>query len=208
MSATPRAIKTFRSSNSEANTKRTSYVLFVLRYNNRSGRTLATTRASLETRLCSVRLNTISSPAPSCRCQFNVAAMPWLPPLSGEKGRHFYIKQSEFKPVMLIAKFMMCLLENIIMTMVTQMLLLCFQTCAVVNRVVILHLRHRRGKSRMPRVVTITDEPNLSASRINSRIRWRHHDRLSIRIETRHRQNPLLFSVFATATANPECRVS
>jgi len=58
--------------------------------------------------------------------------------------------------------------------MVTQMLLLRFQMCAVVNRVVVLHLRH--GNSRMPRVVTITDEPNLSAttSRINSRIRWRH----------------------------------
>ena len=44
-------------------------------------------------------------------------------------------------------------------------------------------------------------EPNLSAttSRINSRIRWRHHDRRSIRIETRHRQNPLLFSNFVTS---------
>ncbi|KAK2191449.1 hypothetical protein NP493_53g16024 [Ridgeia piscesae] len=62
----------------------------------------------------------------------------------------------------------------------------------------------------MPRVVTITTEPNLSAttSRINSRIRWRHHDRRSIRIETRHRQNPLLFSTFGFATANPECRVT
>ncbi|KAK2167506.1 hypothetical protein NP493_1273g01103 [Ridgeia piscesae] len=62
----------------------------------------------------------------------------------------------------------------------------------------------------MPRVVTITDEPNLSAtkSRINSRIRWRHHDRRSIRIKTRHRQNPLLFSTFGFATANPECRVT
>ncbi|KAK2191478.1 hypothetical protein NP493_49g00036 [Ridgeia piscesae] len=71
-------------------------------------------------------------------------------------------------------------------------------------------LRHHHGKSRMPRVVTITDEPNLSAttSRINSRIRWRHHDRRSIRIETRHRQNPLLFSTFGFATANPECRVT
>ncbi|KAK2169000.1 hypothetical protein NP493_1208g00004 [Ridgeia piscesae] len=53
-------------------------------------------------------------------------------------------------------------------------------------------------------------EPNLSAttSRINKRIRWRHHDRRSIRIETRHRQNPLLFSTFGFATANPECRVT
>ena len=53
-------------------------------------------------------------------------------------------------------------------------------------------------------------EPNLSetTSRINSRIRWRHHDRRSIRIETRHRQNPLLFSTFGFATANPECRVT
>ncbi|KAK2151547.1 hypothetical protein NP493_2603g00002 [Ridgeia piscesae] len=53
-------------------------------------------------------------------------------------------------------------------------------------------------------------EPNLSAttSRINSRTRWRHHDRRSIRIETRHRQNPLLFSTFGFATANPECRVT
>ena len=45
-------------------------------------------------------------------------------------------------------------------------------------------------------------------SRINSRIRWRHHDRRSIRIETRHRQNPLVFSTFGFATANPECRVT
>ncbi|KAK2189618.1 hypothetical protein NP493_101g07003 [Ridgeia piscesae] len=44
--------------------------------------------------------------------------------------------------------------------------------------------------------------------RINSRIRWRHHDRRSIRIETRHRQKPLLFSTFGFATANPECRVT
>ncbi|KAK2172791.1 hypothetical protein NP493_928g00013 [Ridgeia piscesae] len=53
-------------------------------------------------------------------------------------------------------------------------------------------------------------EPNLSAttSRINSRIRWRHHDRHSIRIETWHRQNPLLFFTFGVATANPECRVT
>ena len=54
------------------------------------------------------------------------------------------------------------------------MLLLRFQMCAVVNRIAVLHVRHRHGKSRMPRVVTITDEPNLSTtSRINSRIRWR-----------------------------------
>ena len=53
-------------------------------------------------------------------------------------------------------------------------------------------------------------EPNLSATtlRINSRIRWRHHDRRSIRIETRHRPNPLLFSTFGFATANPERRVT
>ena len=63
----------------------------------------------------------------------------------------------------------------------------------------------------MPRVVTIKDEPNLSVtiSRINySRIRWRHHDRRSTRIETRHRQNTLLFSTFPIATAHPECRVT
>ena len=44
------------------------------------------------------------------------------------------------------------------------MLVLRFQMCAVVNRVAVLHLRHR--KSRMPCVVTITvtDEPNLSAA--------------------------------------------
>ncbi|KAK2171752.1 hypothetical protein NP493_1029g02036 [Ridgeia piscesae] len=29
-----------------------------------------------------------------------------------------------------------------------------------------------------------------------------------MRIETRHRQNPLLFSTFGFATANPECRVT
>ena len=92
--------------------------------------------------------------------------------------------------------------------MVTQILLLRFQMCAVVNRDAVLQLRHRHGKSRMPRVVTIRDEPNLPAT--TSRIRWRHHDRRSIRIEMRHRQNPLLFPTFgfATATANPECRVS
>ena len=97
----------------------------------------------------------------------------------------------------------MRLLKN---NMVTQMLLLRFQMCAVVNQIAVLHLRH--GKSRMPLVVTVKDEPNLSAttSRINSRIRWRHHDRCSIRIEIRHRQNPLLFCT--CATANTECRVS
>ena len=43
--------------------------------------------------------------------------------------------------------------------MVTQMWLLRFQVSAVVNRVAVPHLRlrHRHGKSRMPRVVTITD---------------------------------------------------
>ena len=43
--------------------------------------------------------------------------------------------------------------------MVTLMWLLRFQMCAVVNRVAVPHLRlrHRHGKSRMPRVVTITD---------------------------------------------------
>ena len=41
--------------------------------------------------------------------------------------------------------------------MVTQMSLLRFQMCAVVNRITVLHLRHRHRKSRMPRVVTITD---------------------------------------------------
>ena len=43
--------------------------------------------------------------------------------------------------------------------MVTQMWLLRFQMCAVVNRVAVPHLRlrHRHGKSRMRRVVTITD---------------------------------------------------
>ena len=43
--------------------------------------------------------------------------------------------------------------------MVTQMWLLRFQMCAVVNRVAVPHLRlrHRHGKSRTPRVVTITD---------------------------------------------------
>ena len=55
--------------------------------------------------------------------------------------------------------------------------------CAVVNRVGVLQLRHRHRhrhrKSRLPRVVTITDEPNLSAttSRINSHIRWRNATR-------------------------------
>ena len=54
---------------------------------------------------------------------------------------------------------MMRLLKNI---MVTQMLLLRFQMCAVVNRVAVLHLLHR--KSRMPHVVTIIDEPCLSTT--------------------------------------------
>ena len=100
---------------------------------------------------------------------------------------------------------MMRLLKHIL---VTHILLLRFQMCAVVNRVAVIHLRHRHGKSRMPRAVTITDEANLPAT--TSRIRWRHHDRRSIRIEMLHRQNPVLFSTFgfATATANPECRVS
>ena len=70
--------------------KRTSDVSFVepehLRYNNRSGRTLAATRASLKTHNA---LPCIKLSLPT-----NVAAMPWLPPLSGKKVG---IKQSEFK---------------------------------------------------------------------------------------------------------------
>ncbi|KAK2176883.1 hypothetical protein NP493_634g00011 [Ridgeia piscesae] len=43
---------------------------------------------------------------------------------------------------------------------------------------------------------------------MHSHIRWRHHDRRSTHIETRHRQNASVFPTFATATASPECRVS
>ena len=70
--------------------------------------------------------------------------------------------------------------------------------------------RPREIQNAACRHVRSQTEPNLSAttSRINSRISWRHHDRRSIRIETRHRQNPLLFSTFGFATANPECRVT
>ena len=58
---------------------------------------------------------------------------------------------------MLFAKCIMRLLKKT--NMVTQMWLLCFQMWAVVNRVAVPHLclRHHYGKSRMPRVVTITD---------------------------------------------------
>ncbi|KAK2184853.1 hypothetical protein NP493_250g03015 [Ridgeia piscesae] len=84
--------------------------------------------------------------------------------------------------------------------------------CAVVNRVAVpyLCLRRHHGKPECRVSSRSQTEPNLSAttSRINSRIRWRHHYRRSIRIETRHRQNPLLFSTFGFATANPECRVT
>ncbi|KAK2176165.1 hypothetical protein NP493_678g01014 [Ridgeia piscesae] len=41
-----------------------------------------------------------------------------------------------------------------------------------------------------------------------SHVRRRRHDRRSTRIETRHRQNALLVSTFATAASNPEYRVS
>ena len=113
MSATHQASKTFRSSNSEANAKRTSDVLFVepehLRYNNRSGRTLAATRANLKTQLRSVRLNTISSPSSLHQVvAANVAAMPWLPPLSGKKVGIVYIKQSEFKPKLCCLRNLSC----------------------------------------------------------------------------------------------------
>ena len=86
--------------------------------------------------------------------------------------------------------------------MVTQMWLLRFQMCAVVNRVA--------GNPECRVSSRSQAEPNMSAttSRINSRIRWRHHDRRSIRIEMRHRQNPLLFSTFGFASANPKCRVT
>ena len=103
---------------------------------------------------------------------------------------------------MLLAKFIycVCLKKNI---MVTQMWLLRFQLCAVVNRVAVPHLRlrHPTGNPECRVSSRSQTEPNLSAttSRINSRIRWRHHDRRSIRIETRHRQNPLLFSTFVTS---------
>ena len=55
--------------------------------------------------------------------------------------------------------------------------------------------KHRRAKS-------------FGGNFTHSRIRRRRHDRRSTRIETRHRQNPLLFSTFGFATPNPECRVS
>ena len=55
--------------------------------------------------------------------------------------------------------------------------------------VVVLHLRLRYRKSGMPRDVTITDEPNLSAATSRIHFRRRRHDRRSTRIETRHRQS-------------------
>ena len=76
--------------------------------------------------------------------------------------------------------------------MVTQMLLLRFQMCAVVN-----HLRHR--KSRMPRVANPEcrdpshGRPKSVGDNIaHLHIRRRHHDRPSTRIEMRHRQNAVL----------------
>ena len=84
--------------------------------------------------------------------------------------------------------------------MVTQMLLR-FQMCAVVNRVAVLHLRHRQGKSRIPRAVTITNERNLSATTSRSPLNS-HRNAAS--------QKPVVFSTFGFATANAylECRVS
>ncbi|KAK2182902.1 hypothetical protein NP493_331g05065 [Ridgeia piscesae] len=67
--------------------------------------------------------------------------------------------------------------------------------CAVVNRVVLHRQDHRRAKS-------------VGDNITHSHIRRRRRDRRSTRIETRHRQNPLLFSTFATATANAECGVT
>ena len=76
--------------------------------------------------------------------------------------------------------------------MVTQMLLLRFQMCAVVN-----HLRHR--KSRMPRVANPEcRDPShgrpksVGVNIAHLHIRRRHHDRPSTRIEMRHRQNAVL----------------
>ena len=87
--------------------------------------------------------------------------------------------------------------------MVTQMLLLRFQMCAVVNRVGVLHVRHR--KSTMPRSQTQTSQ---ICRRQHRAFAHRHHVRRSTSIETRDLQNALLFSIFATATGNPEYRVS
>ena len=95
------------------------------------------------------------------------------------------------------------------------MWLLRFQMCAVVNRVAVpnLCLRHHHvhGKPRMPRVVTTTDGAKSVGDNITHQFTHAlapYHDRRSIRIETRQRQNPLLFSTFGFATANPECRVT
>ena len=88
--------------------------------------------------------------------------------------------------------------------MVTKMWLLFFQMCAVVNRVAVPHLClcHHHGKSRMPRVVTITDGTKSVGDNITHQFT---HPLAPSR--SRH-QKPLLFSTFGFATANPECRVT
>ena len=96
--------------------------------------------------------------------------------------------------------------------MVTQMWLLRFQMCAVVNRVAVPHLclRHHHGKSKMPRVITITDGSKSVGDNITHQ--FTHPLAPSRSPFNSHRNaaspKPLLFSTFGFATANPECRVT
>ena len=87
-----------------------------------------------------------------------------------------------------------------------------FQMCAVVNRVAVPHLRlrHRHGKSRMPRVVTITDRAKSVGDNITHQ--FTHPLAPSRSPFNSHRNatspKPVVFSTFGFATGNPEYRVT
>ena len=144
-------------------------------------------------------------PAPSCRCQ-RTSRHAMVTNALGYKGRHFYMKHSEFKPKL-------CCLRNLYND--------AFALKHGYSDVVIAFSDVRSRESRcctppsppsgeIQNAACRHDHRRRQTMPATSRIRWRHYDRRSIRIETRHRQNPLLFSTFgfATTTANPECCVS
>jgi len=93
---------------------------------------------------------------------------------------------------MLLAKFMTRLRKN----MVTEMLLLRFQMCAVANRVAVLHLRTANPECRVSSR-SQTDQPNLSVT--TSRILLppaQSRSLVQLAANSTHRQNALLFSTF------------
>ena len=170
-----------------------------MRYNNRSGRTLAATRAIMSedtTTLCAIEHHFIAVfPAPSCRCQRRRHAM--VTTVLGYKGRHFEIIFITVRIQVMLLSF-----RNLDDTFALKhygytQILLRFQMCAVVIccsphsppeiRNAVCRHDHRQATS-------------VDDNFTHSHIRRRHHDRRSTRIAN----TLLVFSPFATTTANLE----